>query len=346
MIIEITALDTLFFRDAKPFDLGEENVASGVFPPSPSVIMGAIRSAYMSQTGASINEVLAKKIQIKRVCFKIKKELFYLVPHDLIGSKQQFSADKKKGINPEAVRLELSENTSISNNSYPFLLKANLDGKVEELAGNYLVGHRELKKYLKGEEKIEVTPIADFVIDEPKIGIGIDKTTSIVEEGLLYRVAMKRMKNFSFVVEFEGLDLADQGFLKLGAEGKAVSYETLNLDYTKKVTIPLPEVKSNRIIMYVSTPTFFEEGYIPTFLEQHEVKVMTIAGGKYLSIGGFDMKNRRPKEMKRAIPAGNVYYLEFGDQNKAQEFVQQYHGESTSDTLSEEGFGIIYFGEL
>lgn len=47
--IEIQALDTLFFRDGKPFDMGDDNWAEGIFPPPPSVIYGALRSAYFAE---------------------------------------------------------------------------------------------------------------------------------------------------------------------------------------------------------------------------------------------------------------------------------------------------------
>ena len=48
MQIQIDPLDTLFFRDGKPFTMGEDSWASGIVPPYPSVIYGALRSAYFS----------------------------------------------------------------------------------------------------------------------------------------------------------------------------------------------------------------------------------------------------------------------------------------------------------
>ena len=48
MIIQIDPLDTLFFRNGKPFTMGEETWADAVFPPYPSVVYGALRSAYFS----------------------------------------------------------------------------------------------------------------------------------------------------------------------------------------------------------------------------------------------------------------------------------------------------------
>ena len=48
MLIKLDPLDTLFFRDGKPFSMGEETWGNCIFPPSPSVIYGALRTAYFS----------------------------------------------------------------------------------------------------------------------------------------------------------------------------------------------------------------------------------------------------------------------------------------------------------
>lgn len=40
------AFDTLFFRDGKPFSMGDDVWANGVFPPYPSTLYGALRASY------------------------------------------------------------------------------------------------------------------------------------------------------------------------------------------------------------------------------------------------------------------------------------------------------------
>ena len=46
--IVLDAFDTLFFRDGKPFFMGDDTWADGIFPPPPSVISGALRTGYFS----------------------------------------------------------------------------------------------------------------------------------------------------------------------------------------------------------------------------------------------------------------------------------------------------------
>lgn len=49
MIIEMKPLDTLFFRDSKPFSRGEDTWADTIFPPYPSTVYGALRTAWFKQ---------------------------------------------------------------------------------------------------------------------------------------------------------------------------------------------------------------------------------------------------------------------------------------------------------
>ena len=46
MHISIKPFDCLFVRDGKPFSMGDEVWASGIFPPPPSVVYGALRTAW------------------------------------------------------------------------------------------------------------------------------------------------------------------------------------------------------------------------------------------------------------------------------------------------------------
>lgn len=41
--------DTFFFRDGRPFTKGEQSEGHSIFPPLPSTILGALRSAYIAE---------------------------------------------------------------------------------------------------------------------------------------------------------------------------------------------------------------------------------------------------------------------------------------------------------
>ena len=92
-IIELDALDTLFFRDGKPFSMGDDVWADGIFPPSPSVFYGAIRSIYFSENidklelTATINNDPTKDLIIKGIFFSINEKPYFPLPMDLVKEK-------------------------------------------------------------------------------------------------------------------------------------------------------------------------------------------------------------------------------------------------------------------
>ena len=65
MRIRIKALDTLFFRDGKPFTSGEETWADGTFPPYPSVLYGALRTWFITNQKTLSDEIIENSGHIK-----------------------------------------------------------------------------------------------------------------------------------------------------------------------------------------------------------------------------------------------------------------------------------------
>lgn len=144
-----------------------------------------------------------------------------------------------------------------------------------------------------------------------------------------------------FIIEFHNLDLQNDGFFKIGAESKAAHYKT-----SSKNEVKLPEIKGDFLKLYLTTPAIFKKGSIPEFIsngsyEGLSFELLTMAIGKPVFIGGFDMKIGKPKPMKKAVPAGSVYYLKC---DKAKELAIKLHSKSISEINPEQGFGICYCG--
>ncbi len=216
-----------------------------------------------------------------------------------------------------------------------------------------------MKNYLDNNiRKSEFIPVnlSDYITLEPKIGIGRNRTTRTTsDEQKLYRVEMQRPENesgeqLSLVVKFNGLDIPPRGFMKLGGEGKATYYKETN-----ETTIEAPKLGGNIFKIYLATPAIFNHGWLPLGLRMEEnligtykelkLKLLTAAVGKYISIGGFDMKKKKSKIMYRAVPAGSVYYFKLlnGDMS---EVISIFHNKSISDIQAKEGFGISFVGEV
>lgn len=351
MIIEINALDTLFFRDGKPFTMGEDTWANGVFPPYPSVIYGALRSVYFSNhieelPKANTKEDPTKNLKIKRIFLKISNEVFSPLPLDCVKEKD---SDKNECF----VLYPESKKGFISN--YPELeqiLTYSDNGrnrKIEKIS-DAVLSKLDFENYLKGINVSYLKLDKKFIITEPKIGIGRSSVTRSSEKGKLYRVDMKRLRNVSFLIDFEGLNLPGKGMMKLGGEGKAASYQK----YPNNIEIEFPEFADNekQFKVVLTTPTIFKNGWLPGWIDEKtlsgeykgiKLKLLTVSIGKPIHIGGFDMKKRRPKPMFKAVPAGSVYYFELQEGTKG-DIKRAFHQRAISDVYSEQGFGIAYVG--
>ena len=60
--------DTIFFRDGRPFNMGEDTYAQGIFPPPPSVLYGALRTAYMAAnlSGEKLSVLITRTEQLSK----------------------------------------------------------------------------------------------------------------------------------------------------------------------------------------------------------------------------------------------------------------------------------------
>ena len=376
MKIKIDALDTLFFRDGKPFSLGEETWADGLFPPSPSVFYGALRGLYFSQTpkayekaniiaGDDTKRDLSLDMAIKGIYFLVDEQPHFICPLDYVQEKDSRTPE------PYVLDLQKIPQEVQSDQPLPYWLKAPDTPKVENIAG--MLDLISLKRYATKHQAVgAVQRWSAFLQTEPKVGIGRNKMTNTTREGLLYRVGMVRpafpalknealdeitaSKRLSIVIDFDhwpGAAFPEQGFLKLGGEGKAVHFER----YDQEIKIPTQVIEKEAIFkLILHTPAIFEQGWYPKWIEKKadgyqaiipgtdlKAELIAAAIGKPVSIGGFDMQAKRPKTMYKAVPAGSVYYFKLNKPQIASLAYQNLHLATISDLKPKEGFGIVSF---
>lgn len=357
-VIQIDALDTLFFRDSKAFTKGEDTWADTIFPPYPSVIYGALRSAWFAEDVGKLDlankdDDPTKDLIIKNICFKQGDELYFPLPLDCVQEKGWLKIQDKKNkvfvLKPNPINKEVS--LSCPTNE---ILQSENDKQIENVS-DAIVGESALEKYLNGSsEEFSIKRRSDYISIETKVGIARSKHTHSSEENMLYRVGMNRLaKGFndkiSIIVEFEGLSISPQGLMKFGGEGKAIHYEEISTT----IDIPAPELTDNKFKLYLVTPAIFKNGWLPFGIDKDTLKgsingvgveLLTTAIGKPISIGGWDMKRGCPKTMRKAVPVGSVYYFELTDGNVKD--LIKINGNSISDYNENEGFGIAYVGAV
>lgn len=353
MIAEIKALDTLFFRDGKPFSRGEESWADGVFPPYPSVIYGALRTWFISNHAEPFSKTAIKEsegIKVKNIQYRIPEGIYLPMPLDLAEPKDKDGPQKrleKLAKEYAVVRLQLQQMEGLISNYPCTTILMPPQGEIVETAEHGLIQHDDLKTYLNTTEThFKIRKIEDFAQTEPKTGIGRNDFTNTASDALLYRVGMRRATEFDILLDFdwpanENAPRQQAFFIKLGAENKVAEVRSSR----QRIGINPDEIqlKGNRFKLYLSTPAIFEGGWQPD-LSKHNVQANLVAAavGKPVHIGGFDMEKNKPKTMYKAVPAGSVFFYETDEDIETVK--EKLFGKTISDKMREQGFGTAYLG--
>ncbi|MEW5818103.1 MAG: type III-B CRISPR module-associated protein Cmr3 [Spirochaetota bacterium] len=359
MLLKIDPLDPLFFRNGRPFTMGEDDWAENFFPPSPGVIYGALRTLYFSQHPEELPLAQTKDdptagLNIKLLYWLAGKEELksphFPLPLDIV------KIDGKDGLSFRLLVLHRLKDVA-ANCPLPWVLKS--EGEKVEASGPCLLENLALEGYLAGERKdFAAARLNDYVFTENRVGIGRNPHTLTAEEHKLYRLPMSRLKNLSLAVEYEGLSLFPKGLLRLGGEGRAAFYSHLK---EESACVQEPQFQNDRYFkLYLATPAFFAGGWLPGWISKKDLsgryqkegcefslQLLAAATGKPQPVGGFNIKNKikGPKEMRQAVPAGSVYYFKL-TAGEISEVVKCFHGRSISDYRPEEGFGIFLVGRF
>lgn len=359
--LELTALDTLFFKDGKPFTMGEESWAKGIFPPYPSTIYGMLRSIWFADNLDMLAHANSKELDpslnlvVKGYLPALNGAAAFPIPADLYGEGKR---DASKVLHLEEYPEEL-----LSEYGLPHLLRSAASEKFEELHGKAYLLENDFRNYLNAQgDSYPYALQADYTCEEPKIGIGRDRLTRTTSEGKLYRLSMRRMakqldngtvQTMSFLLDIDGLELPDKGISRFGAETKSASY--LPKDFPNLRTEA--GLENNRFKIYLATPAVFADGTYPkTWFANNGLKLIAAAMGKPAHIGGFDIQAGRPKPMYKAVPAGTVFYVEIIDEDLAMGLQEKLHQGSIYNLAKAEntfaanyksqGFGLSFIGNI
>ncbi len=374
--------DTFFFRDGRPFTKGEQSEGHSIFPPLPSTVLGALRTAYIAEFGdlslfysggmretIGTPESLDNAIQVRGVFLANRRsnqmgrmEIFFPVPLDLVYKKIEKRDDHT------LLHLLTPQSKNFASNGIISTPLTWLNSESIDFDADGLLRLGAITRYLQGNsQNLLLTNRATLVERETKTGIARDRHTLSSEEHMLYRIDMSRFKNrdgnYGFVVEYEcPMNLPQKGLLKLGGEGKGFVYQHSNYDIDP-LSSRLEAVKraiqsTNRFKLYFATPTIFRNGWLPSWLNSDtlsgeyplentapiSLKLITAAVGKPVPVGGWDMAKGEAKPNYRAVPAGSVYYFELMDKNRIDDLIAAFHYQNISEERSEEGFGLTLIG--
>lgn len=361
--VTITPLDTVFFRDAKPFTMGDDSWGNGLFPPAPSVLYGAIRSAYLYQHPHILEEGLvdtdqdpSKSIEVIGVNLNYKTRDLFPLPLDLVQQldrlKEEEKEDKKRGLQYAEVCLLNLGGEEEGDGSQQILSKGlgqidvltKKDTKVELLSLG-LLAENVYDKYLKGRDVFnnavrKAYTLDQLFVEEPKIGNQSARTLLTDNDRALYRVGFKRMKkDLSFNVKVRSLaDLSvlNKSFIRLGGEGKLAKLAVKEIELKNK------PIKLDTVFKLVLTsPTFFEKGWFSQELADVGFELITAVVGSPVAIGGFDLAKKCPKPLRKAVPAGSVYYYRASSEAQINSFFNGKFSLCKVEADRKQGYGLF-----
>jgi CRISPR-associated protein Cmr3 len=356
--LRLDPLDTLFFRDGRPFDAAIR--ASGGLP-TPQTLAGAIRTALLARTGFDF----AKFAKVRKAN-----------PEQLRNSLRDCGA--QEGIVDACFRgpwlaLESSDKTVSPLLPMPETLKRGKNGgwsvakpvasvpgwddpdglkplwrtvPADPKADAELLTLAGLRKFLGGNAEgiapdIDTVKRDDLMAADHRIGIEIDKDTLTSADGMLYAISLLAMRpqrkgqpEVCLYAEIElPTDVAkhlDDTLVPFGGEGKYVKVTTV-----KEQDWP-SAVNATRSMWYLATPTFFP----PTGRPLPMVAGLTAAAsGAGVPVSGWDVARNGPRATRFAVPAGAVYFVN-GDCSP----VNFLNADPESDSLRQEGWGFALPG--
>ncbi len=318
-------LDTLSFRDARPFDTTQ--YADSTLP-SPQTFAGAIRTfllrahdVNLKQFGHHVKKygsfdsalddedapVLAlKKMKMSGPWLRKNGETLIPVPSNLRIDKQRNSSDQSQPL----IRLDPLQTLPTGwncNNSGLFPLWSYGRQSHESVSG-YLT-QSGLRSFLQGSRlSLSELVTADqlYQIDR-RVGIAIDPESNAASEGMIYSSGMLVLQpDVEFCGEISGDDeliaplLAENIILKFGGEGRSVVISPEEDDFWPN-DIPLDECDGR--ILLLTTPAYFD-GWKPP-----DVPCIAASVSHPEGISGWDLARGGPKPNRFMVPAGTVYFL-------------------------------------
>lgn len=363
MRFDIFPKEPLFFRDARPFDKGE-GWATGIFPPLPSTVYGALRAAGLSRSGISYDDFLTGKETVsqemgtpaKTGSFSIRSILL----HDDFGPLVPMPLDLRRRDSDLLVRLEPEQanGTVVDDDAknHTLLVPGRPDDDEDTLSrwldfsglDDYLQGKRVLRHSVRHGERF---------VGEPKIGIQISPQSGTAEGERLYFQEMIRLRlGYHIAVSAaNGHSLGESGALKLGHDGRLCSYVknhediqyTVDPDYRTKFVNGMRTSK-NRFVILFTSPALLSGGWLPApkAWNKFEISISTAVIGRPMMVAGWNMATGAAKPMRKAVPPGSVYYckLEKGD---AGELFDTWFDRNLSDAdpdAAKQGFGHMLLG--
>jgi len=330
--LRLDPLDTLFFRDGRPFD--DATRASGGLP-QPQTLAGALRTALLARAGFDFgNFARERKMMIADDPEQLRAVLKVCGAPDAVTNASFRGPwlalrDSDKAVSPLLPMPEVLKRAKEKGKwsvakpvaSVPGWVVTERDGlyplwrnvEPDPKADPELLTLAGLKTFLNDPKAAIpdaecLKPTELFGYDH-RVGIEVDKDTLTSADGMLYVISLlatrPKLKDQPAVCLYAEIDMTveqkyfDGLVIPFGGEGKYVRVTTVS-----KQEWPTPS--AGCAMWYLATPTFFS----PTGRPLPKVAGLTAAAsGAGVPVSGWDVARNGPRATRFAVPAGACYFV-------------------------------------
>ena len=348
--LALTPLDTLFFREPRPFTAGEGSDAWSLFPPSPLTMQGMIRSKLLSDhcgpwkenwtdSAAAVERVVGRPgglpgtLALRGPWLVRNGQWLLPAPLDLIvkpladAVASENEAREAAALTPEP--LERGRTTSHPGKLRP--LQPPASWKEFKGVNGWLTWDAYREYLIQG--RVSLTPKENWWPpdllwqEELRPGIGMDYARNRVEGGMLYFARHIRLcPEVALGLEVSGLDglprqWTPPALAPLGGEGRAVRLESCSPPpwHSPPEEVLSGTTSSGRFKLVLTQPAWFRKAWHPDWMNKatgdctcNGVAFRWVAARieRAVKIGGWDLAKGRPKPLRAFVPAGTVFYFE------------------------------------
>lgn len=337
--LKLEPVDSLFFRDARPFDAASR-AASGL--PMPQTLAGAVRSLLLDGHGVDFNRLgqsirsgtaladalkafgpeaaSVADVRVRGPWFALAGEVLMPVPASLRRVKSEAKGHEPGA--PSVARLDpLEARLPGWKPKAPGMLPLWRHGREATETVDGFLTYDGLRRFLEGgaPEPCDVVPTAKVYAFEDRTGIGVDSSKNAAGEGMIYGIRMLALQpDASIYAEVNGPRAAlaplasgltppcsELVLMRFGGEARHVIVRRAEHDAPWPSVAP--EAGKGRLVM-LTTPAHFN-GWKPPGLEP-----VAAAVSDYKAVSGWDLAKGGPKPNRFMVPAGSVYFLPPGAQ--------------------------------
>ena len=331
MKLALSPIDTWFFRDGTPFDMGASPQAGvlGVFPPYPPTVAGAIRAALALQNGwdgrsrwsRDIEAVLGDgpenlgALQITGPFVLHQSAPVFPVPRHILG---QFGDDggwlPVGMLRPGAASVFSDLGPSVR---LPELAPGVADPASVAPATRRWITLSGLEFILRGDlpDREHFLDEDELWAEEPRIGIAREASSRTTAEGALYSTRHVRLRpSVSIGVEIDGVPSSWRSpvgsVLPFGGESRLAACEPW--DASLRVTLESEVGGPGTVVLVALTPVLLEHDVVcgRSHLPIGGVRIVSACADRPLRIGGWDSLRRAPLPMRNAIAPGSTLFCE------------------------------------